>query len=33
MIPGDVFPQYLPMTGDPGEPPFRIVTESHLQSE
>lgn len=33
MVPGDVFPQYFPMAGEPGEPPFRIVTESHLQSE
>lgn len=33
IVPGELFPQYVPMTGDPREPPFRIVTESHLQRE
>lgn len=31
MVPGDEVPQYRPMTGELGDPPFRMVTESHLQ--
>lgn len=29
MIPGEVVPQYWPITGEPGDPPLKIVMESH----
>lgn len=28
MVPGEVVPQYWPITGEPGEPPLKMVTES-----
>ncbi len=30
MVAGEVVPQYWPITGEPGDPPLKIVTESQL---
>jgi len=30
MAPGEVVPQYWPITGAPGDPPLKMVTESQL---
>ena len=33
MVPGEVFPQYWPIIGEPGDPPLKMVTESQLHVE
>lgn len=31
MVPGDVVPQYRPITGEIGDPPFKMVSEVLIQ--
>lgn len=33
MLPGELVPQYWPITGEPGEPPLKMVTESQVHVE
>lgn len=33
MLPGELVPQNWPMTGDPGDPPLKMVTESQVHVE
>lgn len=33
MLPGELVPQYWPITGEPGDPPLKMVTESQVHVE